>query len=165
MEEWKIIQTNPLYSISSLGRIKNNKTGRILKLYTNKYHRVFYRRFNIAREVAKAFIPLVKGKDYVNHKDGDPTNNYVNNLEWVNRSENEKHAFANGLKTPTRGERSGMAKATNELVDYIRSHYIPYDKEWGTRGLARKTGLSKSTVQYITAGKTWVAEIKNPTKK
>ena len=45
------------------------------------------------RIVAGLFIPLVEGKTYVNHKDGNRQNNNVNNLEWVTAQENIRHSF------------------------------------------------------------------------
>ena len=51
----------------------------------------------IHRLVAEAFIPLIDGKNHVNHIDGNKKNNNVNNLEWCNRSENMKHAYKLGL--------------------------------------------------------------------
>lgn len=45
------------------------------------------------RIVAGLFIPLVKGKNFVNHKDGNRSNNKVSNLEWVDRSENLLHSY------------------------------------------------------------------------
>jgi hypothetical protein len=53
--------------------------------------------FLVHRLVAEAFIPMVDGKDYVNHKDGDRYNNNVSNLEWCNHEENNNHAFDNNL--------------------------------------------------------------------
>ena len=53
--------------------------------------------FLVHRLVAYAFIPEVEGKTSINHKDGNPRNNNVENLEWCNHLENNRHAFANGL--------------------------------------------------------------------
>lgn len=160
VEKWIIINGEPNYEVSNLGRIRNKTTGKILaqnKTPTSQrwYVKIHQKSYNVARLVAIAFIPLIEGKEYVNHIDGDKLNNRVDNLEWVSRSENEKHAFANGLKTPTRGERSGVAKATQEQVDYIRSVYVAGSKDFSTRALAKKIGLSKSAIQAITSGKTW----------
>src|SRR6266567_9562353 len=52
----------------------------------------------ISKLVAKHFIgPCPTGKE-VNHKDLNPLNNCVKNLEYVTHSVNIKHAHKNGVK-------------------------------------------------------------------
>jgi hypothetical protein len=96
IEKWKVIEITPNYSISNLGRIKNNKTNRILKpKKVRGYEYVCLRKDNknlckqVHRLVAKAFIPNPENKPCVNHKDYNRGNNCINNLEWVSNSENQ----------------------------------------------------------------------------
>lgn len=56
------------------------------------------KKIKIHRMVAETFIPFVEGKEIVNHIDGDTHNFHRNNLEWVNYSENNKHAAELGLR-------------------------------------------------------------------
>lgn len=52
----------------------------------------------VHRLVAYAFIPNTdETKNSINHIDGNPKNNHVENLEWCNHYENNNHAFDNGL--------------------------------------------------------------------
>ncbi|WP_294582997.1 NUMOD4 motif-containing HNH endonuclease [uncultured Staphylococcus sp.] len=55
--------------------------------------------FLVHRLVALAFIPTVEGKSCINHIDGNPRNNNVDNLEWCDHKENTNHAFENNLMT------------------------------------------------------------------
>lgn len=111
--QWKKIiyenyETN--YSISEEGIVRNDKTGRILSnSFQNGYYSIRLsvapnvgKHFRINRLVAQAFIPNPENKQFVNHIDGDKTNNYYKNLEWVSPSENSLHAYKNGLREKTR---------------------------------------------------------------
>lgn len=53
----------------------------------------------VHRLVAAAYVPNLYSKPDVNHIDGNPLNNHADNLEWVTKSENMRHAQDNGLLT------------------------------------------------------------------
>lgn len=105
-EIWKIIEYFPEYTVSNLGRIKSLKFSkeRILKLKKSKkgyfevclckYNKKYFKRVNIV--VLETFTE--KSNLECNHIDGDKSNNKLENLEWLTRSENEKHAFRIRLK-------------------------------------------------------------------
>lgn len=83
--------------MSSLGRIRNDLTQGILKPWkTSGYHKVEIwndngpERFRVHRIVAEAFIPNPANKPTVNHRDGNPINNVVKNLEWNTVEENQQ---------------------------------------------------------------------------
>lgn len=102
MIEYKTINGFEDYIISSDGRVYNkttntlraptsNKSGKGY-LYVDLYNRGKHKRFYIHRLVAFAFIPNKENKPYINHKDGNPKNNNVDNLEWCTPLENVEHA-------------------------------------------------------------------------
>ncbi|MBV5348860.1 HNH endonuclease [bacterium] len=64
----------------------------------------------VHRLVATAFIPSTKGKPQVNHIDCCKTNNHASNLEWCDNSENQLHAFKNGLNYHTVNHRNANIK-------------------------------------------------------
>lgn len=64
-----------------------------VKLYKNKKSKSF----RVHRLVAEQFILNTYKKPEVNHIDGNKRNNFVDNLEWVTRKENEQHAVKHGL--------------------------------------------------------------------
>ena len=105
MEEiWKDIQGFN-YSISSLGRVKSNKSGRILKPWRLRqgYLQVGLMaggkrfRFLVHRLVAEAFLSKKDYQTDVNHIDLNKFNNTVGNLEWASKEENMQHAVRMGV--------------------------------------------------------------------
>ena len=102
-EEWRTIKGYPKYSVSSIGRVRNNKTLRILKpsKYGNSRHYlhvILYQGtydsrkcIGIHRLVAEAFIPNPDNLPEVNQIDKNGFNNTVDNLEWVSHTDNIIH--------------------------------------------------------------------------
>ena len=98
MEDWKTIVEFPNYDVSSLGNIRNNKTGKPLKTCAKSgYYNISLvgnkntKTFKVHRLVALAFIENPEHKLEVNHKDKNKLNNCVSNLEWMTRRENNIH--------------------------------------------------------------------------
>jgi len=72
----------------------------------------------VHRLVLQAFNPILDPENYdVNHKDTNKQNNWLYNLEWMTRSENIIHAFANNLAK--QGEQHPNSKFTEAQVHII----------------------------------------------
>lgn len=106
-EIWKpVAECNGEYYVSNWGRVKSYKNGkeRILKHWIVKGYAFVQlsknqkkKSMSIHRLVADSFIANPLNKETVNHKDGNKTNNCLDNLEWMTLKENVQHAWQNGL--------------------------------------------------------------------
>lgn len=102
-EKWKPIKGyEHIYAVSNDGRVKNLKTGRIIKPFINnkgyvmiQLHKNGIRKLYLThRLVAEAFISNPNNYPCINHKNEIKTDNNILNLEWVTYSQN---MLANGL--------------------------------------------------------------------
>jgi hypothetical protein len=126
-----------MYSISYQGHVKNNETGNILayKLDKDGYPRVGP--YGINNRV-HAFVHRLVAWDWVyrpndttntvNHIDGDKLNNHYLNLEWLDNTMNQRHAWLTGLKVPFRGEERVNAILTNDQVHLICKLIVKHHK-------------------------------------
>ena len=105
-ERWRDIDGFENYRVSSEGRVRNKRTGRVLRSAPDSSgymtvglssHGKTHSK-NVHRLVAKAFLDKREPEAYqVNHIDGNKHNNTLDNLEWVSPSENMAHAYSHGL--------------------------------------------------------------------
>jgi hypothetical protein len=97
-EVWKDIPGwEGLYQVSNKGRIRSIRV-RVTKPYDARGYKVAtlrsgerLERAGVHRFVALAFLPNPDRKEQVNHKNGDRSDNSVENLEWVTCQENNLH--------------------------------------------------------------------------
>lgn len=125
-EMWKKIDECPKYQVSTFGNIRKigndfnapitiNSYGRCVKTLTVNGKS---KTFQVHRLVGKAFIPNPQNKPEINHKDLNPKNNHISNLEWVTTSENISHFI--------------RARAERNKIVTPKEHVKNYDKKYFT---------------------------------
>lgn len=140
---------NGLYQVSNLGRVISlnyNKTNqqKILKVsfdkngYTSlnlcKEGKIFHR--TIHRLVAEAFIPNLNNYPCVNHKDENPRNNNVDNLEWCTYQYNMNYG--------TCAERRNKSNKIS-INQYDKSNN--FIKQWASAiDIQNETGINQASI-------------------
>ena len=151
-ETWKpIADYVGLYEVSNKGRVRNLKTGRILKpgnngrgywfvgLYKNgavKYH-------YLHRLVALTFIPNPNKLPEVNHKDEIKTNNKLDNLEWISHRDNSNYG--------KRNERVSKSKS-KAIVQFDLSTGLIIKTYSSTITATRVTGINQGNISKAARG-------------
>jgi hypothetical protein len=105
----------------------------------------------VHRLVAKAFVPGYADGMTVNHINGDKLDNRPENLEWVTKGQNTRHAWQNGL-VPLVGEKNPGARLNEKQVAFIRKL-----RDTGVRvsDLAGAFNVSTSHIYKICDGDRW----------
>lgn len=106
MEEWKQSEEFPSYDISDEGKVRNRKTGRILKTNISEkgYERVSLSENGVSKTrsihtlVAETYIPDYEVGMGVIHKDNNPLNNHADNLELGTKSDIARSSYDRGRK-------------------------------------------------------------------
>lgn len=177
MEEWKDINGFDNYQISNTGKVRNVKRNKelkpciggngyyvinlrcSLKTYTKYIHRLVAEHFldEPSKEQIIWASETIYGKVQVNHKDGNKTNNHIDNIEWSTGKENIQHACDIGLAKPippdNKGRSNGQSKLTEEQVLEIRKLYA--ESGYTQSELAIKYNLNSSTINLIVNRRRW----------
>ena len=156
---WKECKECKNYEVSTYGEVRRKDTGKILQQKLDKNNTLIVhfsmgsrnntRYFQVHRLVANAFLSNPENKPWVKHIDGNPLNNKVSNLEWIDS------VWEN---TQLCGSKAHNSKLTKEQVQYCRDVYKPRDKKYGLSALADMFNVSKSTMHYILQNITYIAE-------
>lgn len=164
MEEiWKpIALLDNKYEASSGGRIRLAKSKRVKAIVFDGHYCKFGYDYSIGgvekkgwmrvhKAVASTFIPNPQNKLTVNHKDGNPKNNAVSNLEWATAKEQAVHSAA--VLHRNCGENNYNSRFTNKDVKDMRQLY--YDGWLTTVQLAREYRTKVSDMRRILSGERW----------
>lgn len=174
-EIWKslngLVENGENYEISNFGTLRSieridsrgcKRKSRIIKNFAerNGYRLVglssnnITKTYSVHRLVALAYMPNENIKLEVNHKDGNKSNNCVDNLEWSTRSENVQHAYNNKLiNKKDVGENNHLSKLNNESVIEIRKLYKT--KQYTQTKLGEMFGVSQDAISRIVNFQTW----------
>jgi len=104
----------------------------------------------VHRYLAEKHIPNPKNKCCVNHIDGNPSNNSLDNLEWVTYLENTRHAIDNklwGKNIITK------RKLTDEQIVEIKNKYVP--KKYSIQKLADEYSVDYKTIWNLLNNKSY----------
>lgn len=139
------------YEVSNLGKVRNMKTGKILKPQPDKdgylrlglYENNKKKKLFLHRIIATTFIDNPEGKPCVNHIDENKLNNDLSNLEWCTVRENIIH----GTRTKRVAEKLSQKVIQLDLNDNILNVFK------SMRQAERETGIPNGSISSCCNGK------------
>jgi hypothetical protein len=154
-EIWKPYPLCELYEISTLGRARSVRSGKVLKLAKTEAGRPFFglcvdgkqKPCYLHRAVLLTFVGEPPVGHEACHENGNPSDNRLVNLRWDTRRANALDKRKHG--TMTEGERHGRSKLTDDIVRQIRSD-VRFSKQ-----IAADYGVHYTTVCKIKSGRAW----------
>lgn len=149
-EIWRpIVGYEGLYEVSNYGRIRSSERVEVMPHPRNqdktltrrhkekilkprvdskqKYYRICLRKngcstdYLVHRLVAETFIPNPDGLPQVNHKDENPANNSVCNLEWCSRQYNINYGTARERQAQKIGKKVGCFSKGGQFINSYSS--------------------------------------------
>lgn len=159
-EEWRTIDGHTKYQVSNLGRIRDQTKGAMRKPTVNSsnYKKTVMdgKNLYIHRLVAIAFIDNPDNLPEVNHKDGNKWNNKVDNLEWVSKSDNAKHAVSMGLRDVNGYTRYKVAKSSRRFSpDEEAKIREMYESGMTKQEISNVIGCANSVIGDLINGNTY----------
>ena len=169
-EQWKTIPVFTDYQVSNFGRVKRIRSNRgmhFLKIVHWPYHSSRWKtqrcQVTLCQDrkqstrlvhdlVAYTFIGSRPTGYFINHIDGNGTNNYVKNLEYVTPRQNVLHTIK--LNHHAYGVYTRQAKLSARQVSSILK--MNRKKQYGTLArLARRFHVDPCTIADIEKRRTW----------
>lgn len=115
-----------------------------ISIKNKKYYRFVH------RLLAIAFLPNPENKPYINHIDGNPKNNSLENLEWCTAAENNLHAFRVMGRKPVKSWLGKSGKPHNKSKTVF---CVTLGREFGSsHEAARELGLHQGNVAAVCRG-------------
>ena len=156
MENWTQIPGHSKYSVSNYGRIRNNRTNKVRKIFRNRYGGGFSvlwsdeKNKNITvnmSSILACLMPPRPGPEYgIYHIDGNKQNNDLKNLKWLTNAERIQHGYATKRRHPT-----GFGRPLS--IEERRAMTLMWKAGRSQCYIGKKLGRDNSTVSRYLSGK------------